>query len=197
MTSSIVRRRWKDALFWFFMLSFLTLAATIVNIYAHGAVAAINKADAILVLGAGQWNGIPSPIFQARLDYAQELYDAGYAHFIIITGGKAPHHTLSDSSTGREYLAKRGVDQDRIFTEDYSRTTLQNLMFAQEVMRAQKLQSALLVSNDFHMMRAERMSQDLGMLTLAAPVKTKSRWFKLKYAIREVAMYGAYMLFQI
>lgn len=199
MISSIIHKnkRCKKALLWFLTVSFLILIAIMANIYAHGAVTAINKADAILVLGAGQWNGIPSPIFQARLDYAQELYDAGYAHFIIITGGKTPRHTFSDSYVGKEYLAKRGVDQDRIFTENYSRTTWQNLNEARLIMQDHGIRSSLLVSHDFHMMRAERMSQDLDMLTFATPVKTKNQLSKLRYALREIAMYGVYMLFQI
>src|SRR3989338_5590932 len=143
---------------WCLGFSTLIFTALVANVYWHGSVSNIQKVDAIIVLGAAQWNEKPSPIFQARLDHTRELYDAGYAHFIIITGGKAPHHTLSDSSIGKEYLMQYGISADRIFTEELSRTTLQNLIFAQEIMEAPTFQSALLVSHDFHMMRTKEIS---------------------------------------
>lgn len=178
----------------FFILIFIALIA---NIYRQGAVSDIQKADAILVLGAARWNDRPSPIFQARLDRAHELYTQGYATTIIVTGGKTPETVRSDSSIGKEYLIQRGIKADGIFIEEHSRTTRQNLIFAQEIMEAQNLQSALLVSHDFHMIRAKDMSDDLGMIVFSAPVKTKNQLTKLRYAIREAGMYIANKLFQI
>ena len=182
---------------WCFGFSILIFIALIANIYRHGTSSDIRKADTLIVLGAAQWNGEPSPIFQARLDRARELYVQGYATAIIVTGGKTPGTANSDSSIGKEYLVKKGVAPHHIFTEDYSRTTLQNLIFAQEIMGAQKLQSALLISHDFHMMRAKEMADDLGMLVFPAPVETENQLIKLRYAIREANMYIAYKLFQI
>lgn len=178
----------------FFILIFSTLIA---SIYRYGAVSDLQKADTIIVLGAAQWNGNPSQIFQARLDRARELYKQGYAASIIVTGGKTMENINSDSSVGKEYLAQRDISADLIFVEECSRTTLQNLMFAQKIMKARDLRSAILISHDFHMARAERMAQDLGITAFPAPVKTQSELAKLRYAAREAVMHIAYTFFHI
>ena len=173
------------------------MTALIANIYYRGNISDIQKADAIIVLGAAQWDGKPSPIFQARLDQAQKLYAAAHAPRIIVTGGKTPRNTIADSRAGKDYLAQHRVNPDDVFTEDESRTTLQNLMFAREIMKTRQFRSAILVSHDFHMMRARHMAKDLGIIVFAAPVKTKNQFAKLQYAAREAAVYAAYLLFHI
>ncbi len=182
---------------WCLGFSTLIFISLIAKIYRHGAASDIQKADAIIVLGAAQWNGKPSPIFQSRLDHARELSIQGYATTIIVTGGKSPKAAYSDSSIGKEYLIRRGISADSIFIEEQSRTTLQNLAFAQEIIKARGLKSTLLASHDFHIMRAKEMSDDLGMIVFPAPIKTENRLIKLRYAIRETAMYIAYKLFHM
>lgn len=178
----------------FFILTFTILIA---NIYRHGVVSDIPKADTIIVLGAAQWDGAPSPIFQARLDLAHKLYTQGYATSIIVTGGKIIENPQSDSSVGKAYLIRNGINADRIFTEEHSRTTLQNLISAREIMESQNLQSAILISHDFHMMRAQQMAKGLGMTVFPAPTKTKDKLSKLRYATREAVMHIAYIFFHI
>lgn len=180
-----------------FVILTLVFSASIANIYGHGTVTQLGTADVILVLGAAQWNGTPSPAFQARLDRAQELFAAGYAPVIIITGGKKPDDAISDSRVGKEHLIKNGIDPERIVIEEHSRTTWQNLNYARAIMTEHALRSALLVSHDFHMMRAERMAMDLSIVTLPVPVKTKNQWLKIQYAARETVMLMVYILFSI
>jgi uncharacterized SAM-binding protein YcdF (DUF218 family) len=175
----------------------LIVIALVTNIYHHGTASDIQEADAIIVLGAAQWDKKPSPIFQARLDRARDLFARGYATSIIVTGGKALEAANSDSYIGKEYLVLRKIDADRIFIEERSRTTLQNLTFARQIMEGQGFQSAIIVSHDFHIMRAQRMSRDLGITTTPAPVKTNNRLTKLRYAMREVVMHALYLFFRV
>ena len=176
----------------------LIFIAFIAEIYRQGDIADIRPADAIIVLGAGAWDGKPSPIFQARLDHASKLYTQGYASSIIITGGKPPDTATADSQVGKKYLLQSGMmDADHIFTEETSRTTLQNFMSAREIMRTHNFQSVLLTSHDFHMMRAEKMARDAGITVFTAPVKTKNQFTKFQYAARESLMYLFYILFQV
>lgn len=190
-------RKFMRAGVWCLEFFILIFSALIAGIYRYGTVSDLQKADTIIVLGAAQWNGNPSQIFQARLDRARELYKQGYAASIIVTGGKTMENINSDSSIGKEYLTQRDISANLIFVEEYSRTTLQNLMFAQKIMKARDFRSAILISHDFHMARAERMAQDLGITAFSAPVETQSELSKLRYTIREIGMYGAYLLFHI
>src|SRR3989338_2346486 len=117
----------------------------IVNVYRYRETQDINDADAIVVLGAAQWEGKPSPMFQARLDRAYVLYQNGVAPFIFITGGIGEGATLSDSRIGEEYLINTGIDEYVILTERQSRTTWQNLNQVKKVLSDKKLDSILLV----------------------------------------------------
>lgn len=182
---------------WCFGCLIVLFSILLLRIYHGGRVSDIPKADTIIVLGAAQWNGTPSPMFKARLDRAAELYGQGYAPSIIVTGGKPAHAPSSDAVAGKTYLVGGGIPADRIFVEERSRTTLENLVFSKEIMREQRYASALLVSHDFHLMRAQRMARDLGIATIPASVKTKSRAPKLRYAFREAIVHIAYLLFRI
>ena len=183
------------------MEAVLTIAsgyvALIVNVYRYGETRDTNDADAIVVLGAAQWEGKPSPMFQARLDRAYVLYQNGVAPFIFITGGIGEGATLSDSRIGEEYLINTGIDEYVILTERQSRTTWQNLNQVKKVLSDKKLDSILLVSHDFHIMRAKKMAQDLGMVAYASPVRTHNALSQFIFALREAVLYTAYLLFKI
>ena len=182
---------------WFLGAVVLVSIVFVAHVYRQGFRSDIQKADTIIVLGAAQWNNEPSPMFQARLHRARELYRQGYATSIIVTGGRAPGAAASDSSIGKTYLARLGIPANRIYIEEWSRTTLQNLIFAHEIMEAQSFRSALLISHDFHIMRAGRMAHDLGAIAFPAPVQTENPVIKLRYAMRELFLYPAYLLLHI
>jgi len=172
-------------------------AVLVVNVYRQGEIRKTEKADVIVVLGAAQWNGKPSPMFQARLDRAYVLYQNGVAPFIFITGGIGEGATLSDSHIGKEYLINTGIDEYVILTEEKSRTTWQNLNQVKKVLSDKKLNSILLVSHDFHILRAKKMAQDLGMEAHASSVRTNHALSKFGFVVREAALYAFYLLFKI
>lgn len=182
---------------WCTGIAILIFTIVLVGVYREGTIEDLQVADAIVVLGAAQWNGAPSPVFQARLDRAHDLYVQGYAPLIILTGGKGKGSLVSDADVGREYLIKRGINHEHLFFEEESHTTMQNIHYAFLIMRAHNLNSILLVSHDFHMMRARKMASDSDITAFIAPVKTRNEWSKFQYSLRETFMYFFYILFKI
>lgn len=173
------------------------LGVTMAAIAIHGGIEELQSADSILVLGAGHIGGEPSPVFRARLDRALELYNMKLANFIILTGGVGDDSSVSDSYIGRAYLMRHGIPERVIVTEEKSRTTKQNIMFARDIMNAYNIRSTLLVSHDFHMMRAKKMASDLGLTVFPAPVRTKSAVQYTRYLLREALMTFFYTAFKV
>jgi uncharacterized SAM-binding protein YcdF (DUF218 family) len=119
--------------------------------------------DAIVVLGAAQYDGRPSPVFAARLDHAIALYHDGLAPRLIMTGGGAEGDRTTEAASGRAYAIAHGVPDGSILGEDRSRTTLESLRGVADIMTAAGLRSALFVSDPTHMYRVLLMAGDVGI----------------------------------
>ncbi len=126
-------------------------------------------ADAIVVLGAAQWNGRPSPVLQARLDRAIDLYRQGYAPLLVLTGGSIAGDPFSEASVSRDYARVRGIPEEAILVEEESRSTVENLQGAWQLLSPHRAYSILLVSDPFHMARALVIARDLGFQAHPAP----------------------------
>src|SRR5215467_3897765 len=154
------------------------------------------KADVIVVLGAAQYNGRPSPVFKARLDHALELYNTGVARAIITTGSYGPDPNFSEAEVGRKYLVQHGVRVDDIVTEQGSGTTYDSIRAVSGVLKAKSWTTALVVSDGFHLFRAKKMFVDNGINAYtspapASPIETEaSRRFW--HSLREVVLFSAY-----
>ncbi|MBA3497005.1 MAG: YdcF family protein [Gemmatimonadota bacterium] len=109
--------------------------------------------DAIVVLGAAQYNGRPSPVLRARLDHALSLYREAHAPMVIVTGGIGRGDTTSEAAVGRRYLVARGVSADAVVAESEGRTTMASMNAVTAWLRARGLRRVLLVSDPFHMCR--------------------------------------------
>jgi len=129
-------------------------------------------ADAIVVLGAAQFNGVPSDVFAARLDHAVALYQAGLARYLVVTGGKQPGDRTTEAATARAYAIAHNVPGDRILMEDRGRNTLESIVAVGAIFRAQHLASGLFVSDRTHMLRVLRMATDQGILAWGSPTTT-------------------------
>ena len=129
-------------------------------------------ADAIVVMGAAQYNGRPSPMFEARLEHAVELYRAGVAPRLVVTGGKAAGDLTTEAASARAFAMARGVPGDMILVEDQSRTTLESIRAVGGVMRANGLENAVFVSDRPHMLRVLRMAADDGITGWGSPTGT-------------------------
>jgi uncharacterized SAM-binding protein YcdF (DUF218 family) len=150
-----------------------------------------HTADAIVVLGAAQYDGDPSPIFEARLKQAVYLFDEGFSDSLIVTGGKQPGDRFTEAGAGEAYLVAQGVPAEAITQEDNGRTTLQSLREVRRMADDLGLQSVLLVSDPLHSERLKRIAIDLGFedaYTSPASYITlnRSRLTKARELVREV-----------
>lgn len=129
-------------------------------------------ADAIVVLGAAQYDGVPSPIFEARLAHAVELYRAGIAPILVVTGGKLPADRTTEAATAREYALANGVPAAAILVEDRGRTTLESLHSVAGILAERGLTSAVYVSDRTHMLRVLRIARAEGIEAFGSPTTT-------------------------
>ncbi|MDO9399808.1 MAG: YdcF family protein [bacterium] len=178
----------------------------ILKIYYYANIDEAQKSDVIIVLGASQWNGNPSPVFKSRLDHAFFLYNNNMASQIILTGGVGKDEKISESQVGKSYLINKGVKSQNIFIEEVSQTSWQNLQMAEKILKNfenfhNNSVSVILVSDGFHMMRLKKMSKDLGIQVLTSPVQKSpiknNQLVEFKYILRESLVYVLYLLFKI
>jgi vancomycin permeability regulator SanA len=137
-------------------------AMTAFSVYTLSHRDEMHAADAIVVLGAAEYDGQPSPVLQARLDHALYLYRQGMAPFIITTGGNRPGDVYTEAAVGSEYLAQHGVPRGRLFQEDQGQSTYESISRVAKIGGAHHLHSVLLVSDPLHSARVQRMALDLG-----------------------------------
>ncbi len=126
-------------------------------------------AEAAVVLGAAVWNDLPSPVFEARLRHAVDLYLGEQVHRLVFTGGRAEGDELAESEVGRAYAIARGVPADAIAVETTSWTTRGNAEGAVEILRAVGVSRVVVVSDALHLRRAVLMFEDLGMRACSSP----------------------------
>ena len=152
----------------------------------------VRAADAIVVLGAAQYNGDPSPIFEARLNHAAFLFDLGMSETVIVTGGKQPGDRFTEAQAGNRYLAEdKGIPADAI-VEVGGSTTWESLQQVADVAEESDVDSLLLVSDPLHGYRIKAMANDLGFDdAYASPASylnvNRSRLTKAKELVHEVA----------
>jgi len=130
------------------------------------------SADAIVVMGAAQYDGRPSPLFAARLDHAIELFHTGIAPRLIVTGGKQEGDRTTEAASALAYAVSHGVPGEAILAEDLSRTTLQSIRGVAGLMRDEGLKTAVFVSDPSHMLRVLRMAADEGIEAFGSPTRT-------------------------
>jgi uncharacterized SAM-binding protein YcdF (DUF218 family) len=148
------------------------LGYTVFRIWSQGEIDERRPADAIVVLGAAQFDGHPSPVFAARLDHAVALYHEGLAPILVVTGGKAVGDRTTEAAVARAYAVARGVPGSAILAEDRGRTTLESLEAVGAIFRAHALHSAVFVSDRSHMLRVLRMASDQGITAWGSPTTT-------------------------
>ncbi|MGH7885199.1 MAG: YdcF family protein [Thermodesulfobacteriota bacterium] len=173
-------------LFWLFLLG---------GIYSTSFIDETRKVDAIVVLGASQWNGKPSPVLKSRLNHALKIYNEGYADYIILTGGIAEGDVKSESRVGKEYLRKNGVAENKILIEEKGLTTSESLKKAAGIIREKKFEKILVVSHGYHILRIKKIAKDLKIENVyASPVKVKNSWKKLRFMLRESIILPVYII---
>lgn len=136
--------------------------ATVVRVIAAAAADGAEAADAIVVLGAAQYDGRPSPELAARLDTVAELWSAGRARLVVVTGGKMPGDRFTEAATSAAYLQRRGVPPEAILLEDRGRTTWESLSGAAPLLRSIGARQLIVVSSSYHLLRSRSMLVQLG-----------------------------------
>jgi uncharacterized SAM-binding protein YcdF (DUF218 family) len=180
-----------------FVLSVAALwLSSLALVMLAGAVPNERRADAILVLGAAQYNGRPSPVLRARLDHALALYDRGLAPRLIFTGGIGTGDTLSEAEVSRRYAVRHGVPDTLILLERQGVTSAQSVGAAAALMRAHDLETALVVSDSYHMLRLELLVRRSGIRPYRspaadAPIDLATRSTRWRYLLRESVLFPA------
>jgi uncharacterized SAM-binding protein YcdF (DUF218 family) len=158
-------------------------------VYLFGLRNEARPADAIVVLGAAQYQGKPSPVLQARLDHAIALYRDSIAPALILTGGVGVGDTLSEAEVGRRYAMKAGVPRGRILIEQAGISTEQSMRTVARLMHGRGMHSAVMVSDPFHMLRLRILARRLGIQAYSSPTRTspiregsEAEW---KFVLRE------------
>ncbi len=129
-------------------------------------------AQAIVVLGAAQYAGKPSPVLRARLDHALDLWNRHLASLLILTGGTGSGDTTSEAAVGRNYARRHGVPDSAILVENEGRTTSESMRAVAGMLEVRGLQTALLVSDPFHMLRLRILARRFGFTPYTSPTQT-------------------------
>jgi uncharacterized SAM-binding protein YcdF (DUF218 family) len=169
------------------------LALTGVRIVHEGSLQELHPADAIVVFGAAEYSGRPSPVLRARLDHAFDLFRQGIAPVVITTGGAASDPSFSEGGVGRDYLEHRGIPERSLIAETQGSDTAQSAVRVAVIMRANGLHSCVAVSDAYHVFRIKRLLEHEGIGPVyVAPrpdSKPRSAWLRAYAVLREASSY--------
>lgn len=155
------------------------------------------RSDVLVVLGASQYDGTPSPVLEARLSHALDLYEDGVAETIITVGGKLKGDRYTEAAAGRAWLVAQGVPEDAIVAVGKGSDTWTSLVAVDGVMNDEGWEDAVLVTDPWHSFRAAQMARHLGIDAATSPTRTgpvvEERLTEVHYIARET---GAYVVYQ-
>jgi uncharacterized SAM-binding protein YcdF (DUF218 family) len=153
------------------------------------------KADVIVIFGAAEYAGHPSPVYRARLDHGYDLFEKGMAPVVITTGGSAQDPEFSEGGVGRDYLLRRGVPEQDLIAETQGSDTAQSAARVANIMRTNGMHSCIAVSDAFHVFRIRALLEHEGVQVELAP-RPESRprhlWERFGAVMREAASYLAW-----
>ncbi len=168
---------------------FAAIAYFSVRIERQSAREEARPAGVILVLGAAEYRGRPSPVLQARLDHALDLYRRKLAPLIMTTGGPGGDPLFTEGGVGRSYLMAHGVPSEAIIVETEGESTVQSIALAGEIIERMSLRSVIVVSDGYHIYRVKQMLAARGLEVYGSPRKDRGpeplrdRWNYVKQAI--------------
>lgn len=136
-------------------------------------------ADAIVVMGAAQYLGRPSPVLRARLEHARALHARGLAPRLVLTGGTAEGDTASEAAVSRVYLLRAGIPDSALLLEHDGRTSQQSLRAVGALLRARGMTRVIVVSDPFHVFRASLLARGQGLEVVTSPTRTDAVWGRI------------------
>jgi uncharacterized SAM-binding protein YcdF (DUF218 family) len=146
----------------------VSMAAVLIFSYIDQA----KPAESIVVLGAAQYDGRPSPVLRARLDHGIDLWNRGMGKVLVLTGGRGAGDTTSEAEAGRAYARKHGVPDTVILLENKGRTTRESMLGVAQLLQDRGLKTAILVSDPFHMLRLSIIGRRFGLTPYTSPTQT-------------------------
>lgn len=163
------------------------VGVTFVQVWMASRRDAARPAQAIVVLGAAQYNGRPSAVLKARLDHAAELYEAKIAPTIVLTGGRVPGDSFTEASAGAAYLMRAGIPESALLLESQGRNSWQSLAAAAQILRSQHKTEVVLVTSPYHSLRVVRIADEVGLHGHASPAKDAPDKATFGHLARETA----------
>lgn len=161
---------------------------TFVQVYRASRHEGARAVDAIIVLGAAQYDGRPSPVLQDRLDHALDLYEQRLARVIVVTGGRREGDRFTEATAGYNYLRDRGVPDAALLKEVGGRNTFESLAAAARFLRERSLTEVVLVTDGYHAFRVGEIADSLGLSSSVSPTGTRlTRGTELRQMVRETA----------
>ncbi len=157
----------------------------------------VYPADAIVVFGAAEYAGRPSPVLRARLDHAYDLFEQGTAPVVITTGGSAADPTFSEGGVGHDYLMHRGIPEAKLIAETQGSDTASSAERVAVIMRTNHMRSCVAVSDAYHVFRIRKLLEHEGVQVYVAPrpdSRPHSRWQRMIAVLREAASYVVWRL---
>jgi vancomycin permeability regulator SanA len=155
----------------------------------------IHPADAIVVFGAAEYSGRPSPVYRARLDHAFELFQMGVAPVVITTGGAAADPSFNEGEVGHDYLMHRGIPDANLIAETTGSDTAQSAERIAVIMRTNHMRSCVAVSDAYHVFRIRKLLQHEGLQVYVSPrpdSRPHTRPQRAEAVLREAASYLAW-----
>jgi len=175
----------------------LQVASVAREIRLQSTVDEARPADVIVVLGAAEYRGRPSPVLEARLNHALFLYLQNLAPRILTTGGKGGDPNFTEGEVAHAYLARHGVPSESILVESEGETTVQSIAAAVEIMRRMNLRSCIVVSDGYHIYRVKKLLETQGMQVYGSPrpaARPPSRWEEQWLYTRQALAYDLWRI---
>jgi len=175
----------------------LQVASVAREIRLQSTVDEARPADVIVVLGAAEYRGRPSPVLEARLNHALFLYLQNLAPRILTTGGKGGDPSFTEGEVAHAYLARHGVPSESILVESEGETTVQSIAAAVEIMRRMSLRSCIVVSDGYHIYRVKKLLETQGMQVYGSPrpaARPPSRWEEQWLYTRQALAYDLWRI---
>jgi len=196
MTPTIANRRRTR---WIFLLAVLVALTAIAflsvasgHIVHEAGLQQLHPADAIVVFGAAEYVGRPSPVYRARLDHAYDLFQRGLAPVIIATGGSGEDPSFSEGGVGQDYLTRRGIPDHNLIAETRGSDTAESAERVAVILRANHMHSCLAVSDEYHVYRIRKLLEHEGVQVYVAPrpdSRPHSTWLRALAVLREASSY--------
>lgn len=190
----------KKLLVYSFLLILGYYLFTAISIYSYSKTDQTQKADAAIVLGTAVWGDEPSPVFRERIRHGIWLYHNNYVDYLIFTGGKGEGQKHAEAEVAKKYAMEKGIPGEKIFMENQSKITDENLLFSKPILEKGNFKKVLLVSDPLHMKRAMKIAEKHQIEAFSSPTST-SRYQsfpkKAGFALREAFFLIAFHLKQL